>query len=280
MSSLKSYVISLPSALERRKHIISEFSKHRVSFQFFDALSPSLQFEQLISKHIPSLASSNLTGGEKGCLMSHLLLWYKCVEENCPYIAIFEDDIFLGKNSCAFLEENKWLDERFKSDDVFIIRLETFLQKVSCENTYIASYIERDFLKLKSTHFGTAGYIISFGAAKYFLDLLKNIPVEDIAPIDELIFNRFLEKTDIVVYQLSPAICIQELQFAADKSVLTSQLELERSKVRLRKEGSRKNRKTFKERVIHILTKPKRIIQKRKKVREQMYQAQVIIYFK
>lgn len=88
---------------------------------------------------------------------------------------------------------------------------------------------------MKSAHFGTAGYVISQGAAKFLLDIFKNISNEHIAPIDELIFNQFLVKNSFNVYQLSPAICVQELQLNNESSALQSQLELERNKFRNKK---------------------------------------------
>ena len=35
------YVISLSSASQRREHIIKEFGKHHIPFEFYDAITPS-----------------------------------------------------------------------------------------------------------------------------------------------------------------------------------------------------------------------------------------------
>ncbi|AFF23285.1 TPA: glycosyltransferase family 25 protein [Pasteurella multocida] len=264
------YVISLSSAVERRQHIRNQFSQKNIPFQFFDAISPSPLLDQLVLQFFPRLADSSLTGGEKACFMSHLSLWHKCVEENLPYIVVFEDDIVLGKDADKFLIGDEWLFSRFDPEEIFIIRLETFLQKVVCESTHIAPYTHRDFLSLKSAHFGTAGYVISQGAAKFLLDIFKNISNEHIAPIDELIFNQFLVKNSFNVYQLSPAICVQELQLNNESSALQSQLELERNKFRNKKsEELKRNRKNFIEKFIYILKKPKRMLDNNKRKREE-----------
>lgn len=281
MSLLKNYVISLSSATDRRKHILEEFYQHNIPFLFFDALSPSLEFNQLVEQLIPNLSRCNLTNGEKGCLMSHLSLWHKCVEENLPYIGVFEDDILLGKDAEEFLASDEWIHSRFQHGDNFIIRLETFLQKVLCDATNIATYLDRDFLKLRSTHFGTAGYIISFSAAKYFLNIFANMKEDEIEPIDQLIFDRFLPMDNFQVYQLSPAICIQELQVNQQNSSLPSQLESERKTVRL-VENEKRKKKSLQDLLIHWLTKPKRIVEKRKrkKILAEQYRHYMVIEFK
>ncbi|MGC6406517.1 glycosyltransferase family 25 protein, partial [Bisgaard Taxon 45] len=179
------YVVSLSSAVERRQHIRNQFSQKNIPFQFFDAISPSPLLDQLVLQFFPRLADSSLTEGEKGCFVSHLSLWHKCVEENLPYIAVFEDDIVLGEDADKFLIDDEWLFSRFDPEAVFIIRLETFLQKVVCEPSHIAPYIHRDFLSLKSAHFGTAGYIISQGAAKFLLSYFNKSHIEEVYPIDE-----------------------------------------------------------------------------------------------
>ncbi|HHT7890459.1 glycosyltransferase family 25 protein [Pasteurella multocida] len=265
---MTNYVISLLSAKERRQHVINEFSKHQVPFQFFDAISPSSQLDSLIQELIPNLNGASLTGGEKGCLISHLALWHKCIQDNSPYVTIFEDDILLGRDARKFLGEDEWLFSLFNCDDIFIIRLETFLQPTLCQTPpNPISYCGRDFLVLKDEHLGTAGYIISLGAAKYLLEIFKNMESNNIFPIDHLIFNRFLAGEELMVYQLSPALCIQELQLNENESLLDSQLESERKNYRLAEKARKK--KTWREKVYHIFTKPHRMLKKRKERAEK-----------
>ena len=201
-----------------------------------------------------------LTKGEKGCLISHFLLWNKCVNENLEYLKIFEDDVILGENAEVFLNQNEWLKTRFDFNDIFIIRLETFLQPVKLEKqTKIPPFNSRNFDILKSTHWGTAGYIISQGAAKYVIEYLKNIPSDEIVAVDQLIFNKLVDVDNYIVYQLNPAICIQELQANQSKSVLTSGLEKERQKrPKIRKKKTLKQRLTrIKENIIRALNRKK-----------------------
>lgn len=49
------YIISLPTAIQRREHIKQEFGKQDIPFEFYDALMPSEQLNQLIQKYLPNL---------------------------------------------------------------------------------------------------------------------------------------------------------------------------------------------------------------------------------
>ena len=97
----------------------------------------------------------------------------------------------------------------------------------------ILPFQERNIDILKSKHFGTAGYIISNGAAKYLINLFEKLAVEEIKAIDELMFNEQINVDDLYqVYQLNPAICVQELQLNQENSLLVSDLQQERKKIR------------------------------------------------
>lgn len=264
---LKNYVISLNNNQKRRKHILQEFSKQNIPFEFFDAYSPSPELTQKIALLLPQLNNAPLTSGEKGCFISHLALWHKCLDENLPYIAIFEDDILLGENADSFLNHNKWLGERFQTEETYIIRLETFLQPARCDTrTKILQYQQRNFYKLLENHYGTAGYIISRNAILFLLEKFKIIPSDKFVGIDILMFEKYLGKNNYTVYQLNPALIVQELQLNKEKSLLNSQIQQERA-INQRKHRLPKPKKTWKEKIIHLLTKYKRI--KNKKERQK-----------
>ena len=92
------------------------------------------------------------------------------------------------------------------------------------------TFQERNIDILKSKHFGTAGYIISNGAAKYLINLFEKLAVEEIRAIDEIMFNEQINVSLYQVYQLNPAICVQELQLNQENSLLVSDLQQERKK--------------------------------------------------
>lgn len=238
---LHNYVISLRTADTRRRHIMTEFSQKGIPFKFFDAITPSDdKFECAIASLIPNMAYQHqLTLGEKTCFISHILLWQKCVEENLPYISIFEDDVLLGKNATMFLTTTDWLNDRFKEDSLFVIKTETFLDKCKYQLTDISPVGQHQFTHLLSTHYGAAGYIISQATARYLLDKLQQAPIEEINPSDHLLFRYYERIPEVSVYQLYPAICIQADRFNKNITGFSSQLEEERYDMRIRNKQHR-----------------------------------------
>jgi glycosyl transferase, family 25 len=93
---MKNFVISLKTATARREHIQKEFGKQNIDFEFFDALTPDLA-KPLAEKMALQVHEDFLTSGELACFMSHVSIWQKMVDEQIPHLAIFEDDVYLGK---------------------------------------------------------------------------------------------------------------------------------------------------------------------------------------
>lgn len=258
------YVISLTNAHARRDHIRQEFGRHNISFEFFDALTPSQQLSEEIRHLLPELLEhKNQTPGEKACLMSHLLLWQRCINENMPFISIFEDDVLLGENASKFLNEYDWLYERFSKEEAFIIKLETFLQKVNTQTSKIAAFENRYFDKLHSEHVGTAGYIISYQAAQLLLSEFQKLKNEQLRPIDILMFNIALNKKIVSYYQLTPEICMQLPQHQQSLAEIKSQLSYERQQNA--KLNSYKDKLNIWQLFMKGITKPYRLYLKKKR---------------
>jgi glycosyl transferase, family 25 len=218
--SMRSCVISLKTAFERRKHIEAQFFEHNVSFQFFDALTPD-KAEVLAREIGLCYEEKRLTPGELACFMSHVALWKKMLDENIPFMAIFEDDIYLGENSDLILNSSDWI-----AKDVEIIKLEAFSTKVIVGEKINLKETDRFIAPLKHKNFGTAGYIVSKQAAQAYFDFVK---LNTLIPLDEMMFEMFLNLKVLPIYQLMPAICIQEMNLYPDrKQSLPSDLTLER----------------------------------------------------
>lgn len=261
---LHNYVISLISAQQRRAHIEQEFARHGVPFCFFDALQPSEQLDQTLARLLPELRHSRLTEGEKACFASHLLLWERCRDGQLPYLGIFEDDILLGKRAALFLNRTEWLAERFSPQQAWIVRLETFLMKIKSRPAGIAPHQGCRFLLPDTDHYGTAGYIISQAAARLLLeDILPALPAGGLDAVDMLVFGRLLADPRLAVYQLSPALCVQEPQYRSSGVQMPSQLENERFALRMR-DAVPKAAKTWRQKLVHALTKISREREKRR----------------
>lgn len=233
---MQNHVISLASAAERRAHIAATFGARGIPFQFFDALMPSERLEQAMAELVPGLsAHPYLSGVEKACFMSHAVLWKQALDEGLPYIAVFEDDVLLGEGAEKFLAEDAWLQERFDKDSAFIVRLETMFAKVIVRPDKVLNYENRSFPLLESEHWGTAGYIISREAMRFFLERFAVLPAEWIKAVDWMMFTYFFDKEGMPVYQVNPALCTQELHYAkflSKNSMLGSDLEKDREQER------------------------------------------------
>nr|WP_101121255.1 glycosyltransferase family 25 protein [Neisseria meningitidis] len=271
---MQNHVISLASAKERRAHIADTFGARGIPFQFFDALMPSERLEQAMAELVPGLsAHPYLSGVEKACFMSHAVLWKQALDEGLPYIAVFEDDVLLGEGAEQFLAEDTWLEERFDKDSAFIVRLETMFMHVLTSPSGVADYCGRAFPLLESEHWGTAGYIISKKTMRFFLQHFAMLQPEQIKPIDLMMFSDFFDKEGVLVYQVSPALCAQELhytKFHNKSSALGSLLEDKRSKIQKQTHKDR----TLKERLIHALTK---ISREKKKWEERKKMSEAVI---
>ncbi|MBF7682337.1 glycosyltransferase family 25 protein [Acinetobacter sp. B5B] len=200
---MKKYVISLKTENTRRAHITSEFSQQKISFDFFDAITPD-QAIQYAHDFGLTMDERYLTSGELACFMSHFLLWQKALDENLPYIAIFEDDIFLGESAVQFLMSDDWIPTTLD-----VVKLEAFAPKVVL-GAKIASVYQRDICYLKGANLGAAGYILSKDGAKSLIAFIKNAKI--LLPLDHMVFELYLKEKQRVVGQVVPALCIQELE--------------------------------------------------------------------
>ena len=219
---MRNFVISLSSATLRRAHISSEFAKEKVDFEFFDAITPvTLQATSsaigLVTKQ------TDLHQNEVACLLSHVVLWKKAVDEQLDYIAIFEDDIHLGRKSTSFLTSDKWIPAECK-----IVKLEAFYPKIIVALNYkplINS--KRKLALLKAKHMGCGGYILSNESARNLLALLKQYEV--LIPVDHIVFNDYLQSNPQDIFQMLPAICIQDHRLTKSHDKFPSFLEQERN---------------------------------------------------
>lgn len=247
---MKKFVISLTSATDRRQHIQSEFNKHQVDYEFFDALTPDIA-NPYANKLGLNLSTANLTAGEVACMMSHVVLWEKIINEDLDYATIFEDDIYLGEDSAALLNSTDWI-----KPDWHIIKIEAFAKKTYLANkTHEVLANKRHVTQLKGKNLGTAGYILSKQGAKVYLDYLKS---HALLPLDRVMFDDFIHQGSEPVQQLVPALCIQEMLLHKNNPSLPSALLKER-KDRMKAEKKKGLAKVNKE-ASRLLTQAKKTL--------------------
>lgn len=223
---MKNFVISLQSAIERREHINNEFDKHNVNFEFFDALTPDTAKSYVQKHELPfQLEPKYLTPVEMACMMSHIAVWRKAIDENIPYITVFEDDIYLGTDAGHFLNDSKWI-----KPDWNIIKIETVFNKVLLDkNRCHDIQNNRRLIPLRGKHLGAGAYTLSLQGVK---DLFDYSLQREMLPIDETVFRDYIIDNQEPVYQMVPALCVQDIITSKQgkELLLPSSLEKDRSK--------------------------------------------------
>lgn len=158
-NAVQVYVISLKSETARKKRIEAQLTS-KVEFQFFEAYEGGT-----VPKYLNRIVDDKyrttwrgkprLTPGERGCYVSHLMLWIKCVELNEPII-VLEDDARIG---LKFTKDT--LNEIRQSGHMFV-RLEASAHKKTKTKTIP---INDTFSYLLDNRIGTRGYYITPEAA-------------------------------------------------------------------------------------------------------------------
>lgn len=220
---MKNYVISLSSASQRRAHIEKEFSSRAVKFEFFDAIVPATIEATARALGLGS-SRTQLHPREVACLLSHVALWKKAVEEQLDYIAIFEDDIYLGEHADFFLASSSWIPSQCR-----IIKLEAFYKRivVMTNPPAIALPHRRRLCFLGAAHMGGGGYILSNSVASDLLSFLTQR--NELLPVDHVVFGIYPRETGDVIHQMVPALCIQDMNLAKGQTRFPSHLKDVRS---------------------------------------------------
>ena len=219
---MKKLIISLDNAHDRRQHIKEQFDTHNISYEFFNAVNAT-EIDTVAEKLNISITNTRLGKNEIACFLSHASIWQLAVDNNYPYVCIFEDDIYLGEDSEFYL--NNILE--WKPEDAHILKLEVYNKVIKVNGSFKSLKVgDRELVKLATKHTGCAGYIITLETAHALLDIVKDY--KGIIPIDHIVFGDFLYNYKANIYQIVPAICIQSQHYKGAK-LLMSYLKDERN---------------------------------------------------
>ena len=218
---MKNFVISLTTATTRRTHIQQQFDAQNIPFEFFDAVTPE-PARQLAEKMRLPIRYDLLTGGELACFMSHISIWQKIVDDKIDYVAVFEDDIVLGQRVSDYLDNHDWIPQ-----DYHFIKTEAFWPKANMSlRGLMLQHDRRKLFRLLGGHVATAGYILSYAAADSLLTYVK--AHESTRPIDHIMFEHYVEDGQYPVFQMNPALCIQDDVLNRHQARMPSMLEQDR----------------------------------------------------
>ncbi|RWP00571.1 MAG: glycosyltransferase family 25 protein [Mesorhizobium sp.] len=219
---MKCLVINLDRSRDRLAHMTAEFASLGVQFERVAAIDaqdrPDLARMPLRVKRKSLL---RLTDAEIACLLSHKACWAIIAAGDDDYGAVFEDDIVFSAKAGALLADAGWIPA-----DADIVKLETFFKKTTIARKHVSAGPGFSVSRLHRIHIGTAGYIVSRQAARDLINATEDIGI----PVDHVVFNPGLATSSSkTIYQLVPALCVQD-QFLGDKAIgLPSLLKSERS---------------------------------------------------
>ena len=165
------------------------------------------QLNGVAFERIPAIDGSNdpptakgLTRFELACLESHKIAWRKFLSGQGNHACFLEDDLHIWPGFAALVAEESWIPK-----DAHSVKLDTYLQKVELGDRRVAVG-GREVARLHSRHQSSAAYILTRGGAARYLDLTANASL----PADYSLFPNHPRRTGLRIYQLSPAIAIQD----------------------------------------------------------------------
>lgn len=204
---MKSYIINLDRRADRLRDITEVFNQRNIDFVRVSAVDGKNYSATVRDWEYP------MTPPEVGCFYSHIKCYELIVASDDEYGVIFEDDVTLSESASFYLSNHSWVPA---NADIVKIETKSGDKKVKVSKTQPCG--EAKIGRLQSTHLGTAGYIISRRAAQLILNCISS----PIMPIDNYLFMPgHGPLADLIVYQLTPAICKQKL--------LESTIDTERS---------------------------------------------------
>lgn len=236
---MKNYVISLKGETKRREHIKDEFRKYSVPFEFHDAVTPTTAIS-LAQELQLQFDEAHLAETELACLMSHVQLWQRMLDDNVPYIAIFEDDIYLGENANSYLSQSTWIQPEWH-----IIDIEYFDKRLFVGKQQVTLPVgNRRLLTLHGPNLGAAGYILSQKAARNLLTYIRH---QTLTPLDKMVFNDYIHQGNLPIHYMHPSLVIQEMKLYPESTAnLPSKLFQDR-KQRMQTHKTKGSKKMHKE---------------------------------
>jgi glycosyl transferase family 25 len=218
---VKTYRINLDPSPKRLAHMDATLGQAGIAYTRVAAVDGRTLTETDLEGRQGSLSL-----GEVACLMSHRLVWQMIADDASPFAAVIEDDIHIAPAMAGLLADWEWIPP-----DADIVKLETILKIVAVDRSTKPAPAGCRLARLRSSHPGTAGYIIAKTAARRLL-----APRADpMRPVDVYLFEvSDGPARDLVVYQLDPAVCIQDdvTHGGEGKGALASTIHAERRQLR------------------------------------------------
>lgn len=103
---MKTYIISLKNAHERRRYISHQASSSGIDFEIIDAVNGKEITENML-QILAKDYSYAITPGEIGCTLSHLIAYKQLLVSGNEFALILEDDVLIPENLADTLHSLK-----------------------------------------------------------------------------------------------------------------------------------------------------------------------------
>jgi len=144
--------------------------------------------------------AKGLTRFELACLASHRNAWRLFLDSRDAHACFLEDDIYIGPGFRGLVDDDAWAPA-----DAHSIKIDTYLQKVRLGELRPVPG-GRAVARLYTRHESSAAYVLSRAGAGRYLEL-TNRPI---LPADYALFPKNARRLGLRVYQLTPAVAIQD----------------------------------------------------------------------
>jgi glycosyl transferase family 25 len=185
---MKVYVINLDRHPDRLAHMRDELSD--VGFERVAAVDGAENPEGI----------KGLTRFELACLESHRNAWRLFLKRSDAHACFLEDDVHFWPDFGALVKADGWIPP-----DAHSIKLDTYLQEVKLGERRPA-FGRRSIARLYTRHESSAAYILSREGAERYLALTARA----VLPADYSLFPRSPRRLGLRVYQLTPAVAVQD----------------------------------------------------------------------
>ncbi|WP_419767644.1 glycosyltransferase family 25 protein [Arcobacter sp.] len=181
---MKTFIINLEKDIEKKKVINNICEKHALNYEFICAIY-GFNLEESYIKSITNKNGSisqinrELSKGEIGCTLSHMIIYKRIIDDNLPYALILEDDAFFDDKLVTFINTFN----NFKEDwDCILLGYYIGSDHKNFTISFDKKIYSKNFAYIMTSQLlsGTHGYLISNQGAKKLLEYNKEITL----PID------------------------------------------------------------------------------------------------
>ena len=167
---MKTIVLHLERALDRRKHMLAEAEKHGLDFEIFPAFDclglHKSDYEQFCDMAAMEKYPDWLTPGMVCACYSHYLIYQKIISENLDMALVTEDDVVFSPNINEILTG---IENSIKANEVILLHYMAFseipLSKTSAIDIGGGTSVYEGVNSFANAN-SAAGYVITREAAK------------------------------------------------------------------------------------------------------------------